>query len=262
MSKKDFILEVKSIQSSNIKVLFEVLKEVLLTDINLIFTPNSIKVIEKEGTERAMVHLNLDSEAFERYYCEEEQIVVGINTTNFYKVIKINTSKDIISFYIERNKPNHFCVKIENSEDPEFFVSVFKILNLEKNYVMEIPSVEFDSEIILPSSKFQKKMKNLNSLGIDCNIEIKSIGQQLICSCEGEFSNNKVVFGSSDNVKIEGNNCVGITQGIFPLKFLILFTKATSLCKIVNIYLKNDFPIILKYSVGNLGYLKFVLNNI
>ena len=42
----EYSLYLKTVQSSNIKTLFEVLKEVLLGDINMIFTKESVKVVE------------------------------------------------------------------------------------------------------------------------------------------------------------------------------------------------------------------------
>jgi hypothetical protein len=99
----------------------------------------------------------------------------------------------------------------------------------------------------------------MNSLGIGNKVEIKSIGEQLIFCYKGDFSEQRIVLGKCDNTR-SGN--AGIIQGVFNLKFLLLFTKATNLCNAVSIYLKNDYPLILEYSVGSLGSLKFILSNI
>ncbi|HEY9703731.1 MAG TPA: proliferating cell nuclear antigen (pcna) [Allocoleopsis sp.] len=257
-SKKDCVLDIKSVQSNNIKILFEVLKEVLVTDINLIFTPTHIKAIEKDGKEKAMVHLYLESSAFEHYYCEKEKITVGINTTNFFKIIKNATPNDVISFYIERNKEDFIVIRKENSEESKISESKLKILDIHCDYTEKLHPVEFESEISMPSTKFQKYMKELKSLGLDPILEIKSIGQQIIFSCIGDFSDNKIALGNSENVKFEKNSKT-IIQGMFSLNFLILFTKATNLCQTVHLYMKNDSPLFLKYTVGNLGCLKFIL---
>jgi hypothetical protein len=50
-----------------------------------------------------------------------------------------------------------------------------------------------------------------------------------------------------------------IVQGVFQLKHLVLFTKCTNLCPAIEIYLKNDFPLIIRYTVANLGEIKMVL---
>jgi len=43
------------------------------------------------------------------------------------------------------------------------------------------------------------------------------------------------------------------------LKHLVLFTKCTNLCPAIEIYLKNDYPLIIRYTVANLGEVKLVL---
>ena len=79
-------------------------------------------------------------------------------------------------------------------------------------------------------------------------------------SCNGDFCSQETII--SDN-----NNCVNlvkqsendIIQGVFNLKYLVLFTKCTNLCGSVELYLKNDYPLILKYAVASLGEIKLCL---
>jgi proliferating cell nuclear antigen len=253
-----YILDLKTVQSNNIKVLFEVLKEVLLADMNLIFTPTSIKVIELNASGEGMVYLNLKSEAFEHYYCERE-INVGLNTTNFYKIIKISKNTDTVSFFIERNNDTMLGVRMENSDDNRLFESRVPLLDVPLKRLV-IPKLEFPSVISLPSSKFQKYIKDLNSLGVDCIVEITSVGQQLMFKCIGEFSENKAIFGASADNTFKVDSDQEIIQSRFSLKFLLLFTKATNLCNVVHIYLKNDYSIILEYTVGSLGSLRLILS--
>lgn len=255
---KGYSLFLKTVQSSNIKTLFEVLKEVLLGDINMIFTRENVKVVELNQNKMAMVYLNLQSEAFEQYYCEKE-IHVGINTTNFYKIIKIAKNSDTVSFFIDEKSEDYLHIRLENRDDNKIFESKVPLLDIGSPLI-EIPKLEYPSVISLPSVKFQKYIKDLNSLGTDCVLNIMSVGQQLIFSCKGDFSDNKAVIGESQDTTFDSVNEHQIIQGSFSLKFLILFTKATSLCQTVQIYLKNDFSIILEYNVGSLGSLRFILS--
>ena len=88
------------------------------------------------------------------------------------------------------------------------------------------------------------------------NLEIKNIDDQLMLSCKGEFCSQETVLGTetSQNINIQKNDDEQqIIQGVFSLKYLAIFTKFTNLCHTVEIYLKNCYPIILKYSIANLG---------
>jgi hypothetical protein len=50
-----------------------------------------------------------------------------------------------------------------------------------------------------------------------------------------------------------------IVQGYFLLKPLALFTKCTAMSTDIIIYLKNNYPIIIEYSVAGLGEIKLAL---
>ena len=51
-----------------------------------------------------------------------------------------------------------------------------------------------------------------------------------------------------------------IVQGLFELKYLIIFTKCTNLCNQVTLYIKNDYPLIIQYAIAALGEIKLVLS--
>ena len=88
------------------------------------------------------------------------------------------------------------------------------------------------------------------------------IADQLLLSCKGDFCTQETILGTekSNNITICKNEEEGsqeIIQGVFSLKYLAIFTKCTNLCSNVEIYLKNSYPIILRYSIASLGEIKF-----
>ena len=62
--------------------------------------------------------------------------------------------------------------------------------------------------------------------------------------------------------KNSGEEDQEIIQGIFSLnlKYLSIFTKCTNLSNTVEIYLKNNYPIILRYTIASLGEIKLCLS--
>lgn len=50
-----------------------------------------------------------------------------------------------------------------------------------------------------------------------------------------------------------------IIQGEFSLKNLVYFIKCTNLCNQIEMYIDNDFPLIVKYNVASLGEIKLCL---
>jgi hypothetical protein len=108
-------------------------------------------------------------------------------------------------------------------------------------------------------------------------VEIKSIGKQLIFSCEDGLAEFKTAISEIDDklnkdqkallqqngedirsIKFEKTNDK-IVQGKFKLSHLMNFIKASHLCENMNILLTNDKPLILEYFVADLGILRFLL---
>jgi proliferating cell nuclear antigen len=102
----------------------------------------------------------------------------------------------------------------------------------------------------------------MNALGEKLDVEVTSSGSDLIFKCVGDFAEQETIISENNStMKVQkGANATNeIVQGIFQLKHLVLFTKCTSLCPSIELYLKNDYPLILKYTVANLGEVKLVL---
>ena len=92
------IVEIKTVQSNAIRILFEALKDIL-TDVNLQFSDEGIKIISMDGSKQAVINLKLDASKFEKFYCKSP-MRAGLNMTSLYKIIKSVKNSDIITMYI------------------------------------------------------------------------------------------------------------------------------------------------------------------
>ena len=90
----------KTIQASAFKNIFEVLKDIL-NDVNVSFSKKGIHMLTLDNARTAMVELFLDANQFEEYSCENE-IIVGINTTNVFRVLKSVTTNDVLVMKMRR----------------------------------------------------------------------------------------------------------------------------------------------------------------
>ena len=124
---------------------------------------------------------------------------------------------------------------------------------------LEVPNVIFSSVINLPSTDFQKIIRDLSC--ISDRIEIKSVANELIFKCKGSFATAEVRRAESeDSMKfIQQHDSNKIIQGIFSLKNLGYFIKCTNLCNQIEMFLENDLPLVVKYSVASLGDIKLCL---
>jgi proliferating cell nuclear antigen len=250
-----YCLEIRTVQSSAFKILVEALKE-LLVDTCIEFDDTGLKVISMDNSHVVLVHLKLEATKFEYYYCENK-MSIGVNMLNLFKLVRTINSNDTLTLFIEKNDLNHIGIKIENGEKNQKTVYKLNLLDLN-NPNITIDPAEFNSQINLPSVDFQKIIRDMNQLAE--YVEIKNINNQLILSCNGEFCSQETIL--MDN---EGINCISnkksdeIVQGIFSLKYLVLFTKCTNLCSTVELYLKNDYPLICLWRVASLGEIRLCL---
>jgi proliferating cell nuclear antigen len=252
----DYKLEVKTVQTNAFKTLCEALKEIL-TDTNMIFGADGVKIIAMDPSHTVLVHLKLEKDSFEEYKCDE-RIVVGISMLNFFKLIKTMTNNDTLTLYIEKSDENKLGIRIENGEKNSITTYKLNLMDLNEENI-SIPPAAFESIITLPSTDFQKICRDMSNLSE--TIEIKSIANQLVFSCEGNFASQETIIGQTNSGLsfVKNNNGNNIIQGYYNLKHLVLFTKCTNLCNQIEIYMKNNFPIVIKFAVGSLGSLKLAL---
>ena len=194
---------------------------------------------------------------FEHYHCESKKIL-GINMLNFFKLIKTMGNSDTLSLYLERDNESVLGIRIENSEKNTTTNYTLNLMDLHEENI-QIPPAVFDSVITMPSVDFQKICRDMHNLAD--NLEIKSTENQLIFSCKGHFASQETSIGETNSGLsfVKNENPDEIVQGIFALKHLVLFSKCTNLCNSIELFLKNDYPLILKYSVASLGDIKLCL---
>ena len=259
-------LEIRTLQAVAFKVLVEALKE-LLTDTCIEFDDTGMKIVAMDTSHVVLVHLKLDAAKFEVYHCEG-RIAIGVNMLNLHKLIKTINNNDTLTLFIDSDDMNHLCVKIENNEKNSKTTYKLNLLDLDHHNISVDPT-NFTEVVTLPSADFQKICRDMHNLAEF--MEIKSIHNQLIFSCKGEFCCQETVIcdndgtcgiGSSNNVPGGGEGGGGggeIVQGVFSIKHLVLFTKCTNLCTAMELYLKNDYPLIIKYDVSSIGSIRLAL---
>ncbi len=252
--KMTFVFDIKTIQSSAIKCMVEALKE-LLTDTVLEINDTGIKIVAMDNSHVILVHLKLQAEKFEYFKCNRP-ISIGINMLNFYKIIKTINNNDILTLFVYENDLNHLGIRLENAEKNTRTTYKINLLDLN-NESFEIPEVTFNSVITLPSNDFQKIIRDMNNLAEF--VEIKNVNNEFMLTCSGDFATQETVLSDNDNVQISSEQPDEVIQGVFSLKYLTLFTKCTNLSNNTEIFLKNDYPLIINYSVASLGAVKLCL---
>ena len=119
---------------------------------------------------------------------------------------------------------------------------------------IKIPPIDFNCIITMASGDFQKICREMNNLSKI--IEIESSNNELILKCEGDYATQKTVLKEASN-GISFSKQEEKVTGSFSLSYLNLFAKSVNLCNVVELYLKNNYPLIIVYSVSNLGVIQY-----
>ena len=250
------LFDIQTVQSSAFRTLVEALKDIL-TDCNFIIDETGIKLIATDNSHSVLIHMKLQAENFDIYECKEK-ITIGINMNNLYKLIKTMSNNDTLGLFMCEEDTNVLCIRLDNKDKNASTVYRLNLLDIDQENI-NIPPASFDTELTLPSGDFQKLIRDMMNIGE--NVEIKSVGSTMYFSCNGDFASQETILCETNNGLqfSQSANEDNPIQGIFSLKYLSLFTKCTNMCPLINMYIKNDYPLIIKYSVANLGDIKLCL---
>ena len=259
------ILVIQTVQIAPFRTLMTALKDILL-ETNITFSEEGIKIINMDKSHTILAHLSLSAQNFEHYECKRNKIVIGVNMFHLFKLINTIDNDDTLTIYIEEQDYTDGIVqflglKFENGDIKQQKIQKLRLIEPDSEE-LDVPDVKFSSVLNLPSSDFQKIIRDLSC--ISDKIEIKSVatnaGAELIFKCTGGFAQAEVRRAESDGmVYLHKQDNSKIIQGEFSLKNLGYFIKCTNLCSQIEMYLENDLPLVVKYNVASLGEIKLCL---
>ncbi len=255
-STNNNVLTIKTVQIAPFRTLMTALKDILL-ETNISFQPDGIRIINMDKSHTILVHLYLAASNFEFYECKKEKIIIGVNMFHLFKLINSIDNDDTLTIYIENNDyfdgiVSHLALRFENGNIKQCKTQKLKLIEPEQDE-LEVPDVKFSSIINLPSADFQKIIRDLSC--ISDKLEIKSVGNELIFKCQGQFASAEIHRAEADESMkfILKQDSSKVIQGEFSLKNLGYFIKCTNLCPQIEVYLENDLPLVVKYNVASLG---------
>jgi proliferating cell nuclear antigen PCNA len=259
------VLTIKTVQINPFRTLMTALKDILL-ETNISFQQDGIRIINMDKSHTILAHLYLPAQNFEFYECKKEKIIIGVNMFHLFKLINSIDNDDTLTMYIENNDyvdgiVSYLALKFENGNIKQCKTQKLKLIEPEQEE-LSYPDVKFSSIINLPSCDFQKIIRDLSC--ISEKLEIKSVGNELIFKCSGQFASAEIHRAETDGgmefkVKQDSSKVI---QGEFSLKNLGYFIKCTNLCPQIEIYLENDLPLVVKYDVASLGSIKLCLSSL
>lgn len=114
----------------------------------------------------------------------------------------------------------------------------------------------------MPSSRFKKIISDLGTMGDTCTIKMSK--NKVTFAVKGEEISGSTTVKPTDTVDAKNKEGVVITSKddvslSFAMKYLSIFAKAHSLVDDVTLSLSTEAPLMVEYSLENLGHIRYYL---
>lgn len=223
---------------------------------------SGLRITTVDQSKTILIHVKLNAEDFTEFVCKKSKVEIGVNMPNFHKLIKSIDKEDIMTLTLDSKDQSNLNILVDNDNPDKDVHSAYKmkLLDIPRNK-FRMPGSDVDAQIIMSSQYFHKICREMSSYAD--YIDIKCSKSSVIFSCAGFFAERSTELKQSNDVDIQhissGNDEDTIVQGIYDLKHLVMFSKCASLCNNIEIFMKNDYPLIVRYTVASLGKMMICL---
>jgi len=251
------MFEARLTQGRVFKQLIEALKD-LVQDANVDCNEDGLSIQAMDSSHVSLVAVELRSGGFDHYRCDRT-ISLGFNSANMSKILKCAGNDDIITLKAE-DTADSLMLMFESPSQDRIADFELKLMDIDSEQ-LGIPDTDYKCTIKMPSSEFQRIIRDLQVLGDTCVINCTKEGVRF--SVSGDLGTGNVLIRSNsapekeeEQVLIDMEEPVELT---FALRYLNFFTKATSLGPSVIISMSPDVPIVVEYPIEESGHIKYYL---
>ena len=231
------LLEITASHTRALKEVFRIINEILQECCIQIIPQKGLRITKRTEDKKILIILNLDMVRFETFYCGGLKFSLGIDVNKFYHLLCLMDDDAPVTLYMNHDDDRILHI---SSDTKHQYIDIINIIESEIN----IPRIQFQNKISIECFELNSICKKMyNELLEYADITINN----------NEITLNDIVLGNNNNGNpINKNN---FNQGKFELQDLILFSKCDRLCRVINMYFKENYPLLLEINVNNLGKL-------
>jgi proliferating cell nuclear antigen len=238
-------------------------------NMNLMFENERFYMQSINTSHVVILEICLPKEWFDIYEITEGSIIIGVNTSLFYKVLKkrektqqINIcynnteNTDRLQFYFtdattsSTDELTEEIQKGSKKEDVLIFDKDFEIplIDIDEE-LLSIPEMEYQAELSLSTDKFANLISQLKDFGetleIECSEDKITLSSN---SSENGKMITRILIEDLTEFSIEENE---IIQMEFALKYLYDICLYQKISKTMDLKISKDFPMRIMYPLGN-----------
>lgn len=251
----------KTREGYSLKILAELLQNNIKTACFEI-DKSGIKLRMMDNNKTILIDLDLEADYFSVYKFKlEDKLILGINLAHLHKMLKSIKKRDSLQFFIDDSTPTDLGIKVIPKENNRVTTSTIKIQSIQ-NIDIDLPD-NYGKPVIVPSGEFQKMCKGLTHISNITHITSKGFLIRFSGDAGGvmkrftEFGETEDT-DSDDEEKDENEPDY---DDDFDTDQLTKITKISNLNNTIQIYPKQDNPLLFKTTIGNLGRLSIYLKS-
>ena len=251
------LFKAKTHYAYTLKILAELLQNNINETACFELSKDCIKLRMMDYHRTILINIVLNSHNFTLYkFKSNKKIFLGINLNHFYKMLRSIKKKDSIQLFIETDSPKDLGIRVIPKENNRITTSFLKIQEVQ-NLDIDIPT-GYGKPVIVPSSGYQKMCKDMAHIGTTINVESKNFHIRFKCDAGGVMK-RVVEFGeNSDDDDDEDNEEYNQE---FNTEQLSRITKISGLSSDIQIYPKNNLPLLFKSAIGSLGKIEIYIKS-
>jgi len=240
-----------------LKKILEAIKD-LVQDANFECTESGITLQAMDNAHVSLVTLLLRGEGFDLYRVDKPESL-GINLNSMSKIMRCAANNDTVTVdKLEGADTVRFLFESPNADRMSEFH--LKLMDIDSE-TLEIPESMYHAEIELPSAELRRIVSDLSTMGDSVRISVSKEGVRF--TVRGDEGSGSVILRQSTGVdKPEEAIHIVMNEPVeqsFALKYLNLFCKAAPLSARAQIKLSKDAPLLVNFSMNNIGYLAYYL---
>ncbi len=215
-----------------------------------------IKIVEVNDYESIIIIIKLDAENFYKFDCKKPTFSIGLDPTNMFNILKNIDKEGQVTFYVNEANKQTLNIELQNNEKKSRSIYDFKLMELDERKISPLPP-EFDINIQMKTKDFHDICKELSSYSqfmiIECTekkIEFKCKGAKREFEHDPNGGDNCVFIRLNPN---RNKNKPVIVREIYDLNDICMFNKCKNLSTNIQILLRNEYIMFVRYKVASYG---------
>lgn len=215
-----------------------------------------IKILELDEHQTLLIYVKLNASQFVNFYVKYPEYSVGLDLVELHKFLKTIDKDSILTMYVDKDDEQNMVFQTKNDVKPSTGKYKQKLMDLDDVHKKLPKQTNFEILVTIDTADFHRLCREMHQFSD--YVEITCTGKELKFTCQGDTNSFVKSFDNSDKaVRIICLNTNTkkpvIVQAIYELRYLVTFGKCVNLCPEMQIYLRNDYPIFIHYTVATLG---------